>query len=187
MGEFKYLGPVIIEIVLIFFFIQSIFLFIYYRNKKNRNEDSLFFDFNKSYQPGFSSSLNASYFLLVYRILGFSFFCGWDIIANFVTAHNTDVIFLEYFTNWNILFITFYFLLSSICSIIGIYQINMIKSSSINNHHKWSNNVIYFGYFTQIIFEVAGGNEKYLSMLSSLCFIFRNCFFYYISGFCLFR
>ena len=160
MGRYTYFGDVIVECVLIYVFIILLMFYIWYRNKSDQRRPQLCtYVFQNIYLPSVKNESGQNYLayvLLVFRILSLCFFLGWAVIGNFVIRHEKSDLFLEYFTNWNILFISSYYILATTCSIIGLTSVST----------DWSKYVEYLGYFTNVVFEVTGGTAFFVTIVT---------------------
>ena len=197
MGTFAYIAyliPIVtVEYVLI------ILLFRYYSQKLKTEKESLegehemllsdsetsnyvsfgekswfcSYSFMDTYNSIFGE--NSKYLLLTSRLLTFSYFASVSIGFNFyLRPHGWN-----YFTVWNLILITFYFLLSSMCSIIGIFWngwVTSIIEASIRKPkaaelfaettHRNIKIIQALSILTHVIFEVAGSTALMVTFVN---------------------
>lgn len=127
-----------------------------------------------------SHSPAMEYVLLTTRILSFAYILGAGVIASYI-KDNGYIWF--YFTFWNLELLSVFYLLATVCSIIGIwsrqrkttrlprkYDVEeaIISSDEVTT---WSADVVRLGLATQVFFEVCGGTAIFITVIN---FIFLN-------------
>ncbi len=103
--------------------------------------------------------------LLATRLCSFAFFFSVPTVWFSMREH---IEIYRYFTHWNMLLITLYFLLATVSSMIGIAE-------QAKEHHfetgatvEWSKDMFVFGSIVQVLFEVAGGSALFITFVVTL-------------------
>jgi hypothetical protein len=99
------------------------------------------------------------YALLIWRLLCCGYFIGPVFTYGYVQTGFANAF---YFTLWNIDAITFYYILASACSIIGLYQ----EKVEAGRTWTWSDTLIKVGYANQILFEALGSTAFFVTTVN---------------------
>ena len=129
--------------------------------------------FQIRFENTYQSTLSCNYLLLTTRILSFLYICGITIVILYIGEHDG----LFYFTTWNTVIISIYFLCAVVCSIIGMaygtIDINR-TSGGINNGAPltqrvdvvWSSGINKWTRFVHVLFEVSGGTAAFVTVVA---------------------
>lgn len=192
MARFRYLGFIIpisiIEIICIFF------AFRYYNNIKKEKEAAeydervsisdrkitsesyntvLIYSFERVYL-GYGKKEWTTKLLCFTRFICFFYFMGIAFIYNFARVHEgetkpTPELSIQYFTNWNIILVSIYYMLAFSSSCIGIkYGSGYSDDNGLGSIERsdWDKKVILLGKIQNIIFEVEGATALLVTIVS---------------------
>lgn len=127
-----------------------------------------FEDTYRSYSPSFT------YILFITRTFSLSFIFGISVIVHDIIDINS----LYYFTNWNTILISFYFLFAMICSINGliyddpsnilVQQTARDETNLINQTSKiiWSPEISFFSRILLGLFSICGGSAILVTVIA---------------------
>jgi hypothetical protein len=112
------------------------------------------FILNTTYKTVFPNSRCATLLLAIYRLAAFLFFLLLGCCLNFIYFGSG----LQYFTNWNLIAISLYYVCSFTISVVGLRFDN-------NPHIEWTKKVRLFGRFTHVLFEVLGATALVVTIV----------------------
>jgi hypothetical protein len=154
MGKLQYLAGTIVMILAEHFLFLGLMIFL---NKKYST--GLFFE-GKTFDA-VSTSVHgdtAAVLLAVFRLMLFGWFCGFAFIFNFASSPPG----WQYYTNWNVILISIYYMLASVASSIKLYRNYKKDNSAV------SARLENFGKFVGAMHSVAGSAALMITAVNFL-------------------
>lgn len=174
MGTFGAIAYLIPTIILEYNVVMLIFYYKYYKPAvksvlARTGSDQIFnFDFHNTYTSIFGEKYNI--LLLVTRFITFGFFFSIALLLSFIEENPHA---WNYFTLWNVMIISLYFLLASISSFLGCFynveiqaSLDRAKLSHGVELDNWSKYVPLLSRAVHIVFEVAGATGLLITVVN---------------------